>query len=306
MGNKWAIIINPISGGHKGQKTWDKVKPELDKLNIEYEFTFTKKAFHAIELAKNFRNNDFSQFLIVGGDGTINEVLNGVLSAEKQEDKPRFAFIGIGTGNDTIKTFKIPNNPVKAVRLLANPNFKSIDIGKVFFQNKNGERASRFFVNIAGMGLDAAVTDNANQAKESVGKMAYLKGVFKTLKTYEPETVRVIIDDGEPIEDIMFSLNVANCKYSGGGMLIAPHAVPNDQKFAVTLIKNISKWKIARNIYRLFNGTLEKVEEIELHTGKKVRVEGSANNMVEVEGELLGSAPFDFEILPLEVELLVP
>lgn len=304
--SRWAIVVNPISGSCKGQETWQKVKPILEDLNVAYEACFTEKAFHAIELAKAYRDKGYSYFMIIGGDGTINEVVNGVLSSSMQKDKPKFAFIGIGTGNDTIKTFKIPSNPKKALKLLEKGSFRSIDLGKVYYQNKKRERASRYFVNIAGMAFDAAVTDNANKEKPSMGKLAYLKGVYSTLKTYKPVFVRVIIDDKEPIEDIMFSLNVANCKYSGGGMLIAPHAIPDDGIFAITLIKNIDKWKIVRNIYRLFNGTLEKVEEIELYRGKKVRVEGDASILVEVEGELLGAVPFEFEMNTHAIELLTP
>ncbi|MEX0811882.1 MAG: diacylglycerol kinase family protein [Chitinophagales bacterium] len=306
MMEKWMVFINPISGNNSGEQAWKKMKPLLDQMKISYEAHYTEKAFHAISLAKDARDKGYNRFVSIGGDGTINEIINGVFLSDHQNDIPKFALIGIGTGNDTIKTFGIPSKPEKAVELFSKGKFKTIDLGKVYFQNEKGERASRLFVNIAGMAFDAAVTDNANNAKQSMGKLAYLKGVFKTLSSYTPGKVKVRIDDREPIEDIMFSLNVSNCKYSGGGMLIAPHAVPDDGKFAITLIKNVGKWRIGANIYRLFNGTLEKVNGIELHSGKKVKVEASPETMVEVEGELLGAAPFEFEIMPSSIELLVP
>lgn len=306
MKEKWIVFVNPISGSNNGLKAWKKVKSLFDEMKVMYEAHLTEKPYHAIELAKAERDKGYNKFISIGGDGTINEVINGVFLSDNNEDIPKFAIIGIGTGNDTIKTFDIPPDPETAVKLLRNGKFKKIDLGRVYFHDEKGNKQSRLFVNIAGMAFDAAVTDNANNAKNSVGKMAYLKGLIKTLSSYTPGKISVRIDDKEPIEDIMFSLNVANCKYSGGGMLIAPHALPDDGEFAITLIKNVSKLRIGANIYRLFNGTLDRVDQIELLKGKKITVDASQETMLEVEGELLGYAPFEFEIMPSAIELLVP
>ncbi len=277
----------------------------MKSLGIPYQPHLTSASLHASRIAKEAVEQGYRKLLIIGGDGTLNEVVNGLFA---QSTVPTadvtIALISIGTGNDWIKTIGLPKDPKAALQLVKNgTKTLTIDAGLAHY-HLHGHRQSRHFVNVAGMAFDAEVTRNANANKNATGPMQYWLSLVKTLFTYSPVPMTVNVD-GKVYEDLTFCLNVGNCQFAGGGMMIVPGAKPDDGLFTITHIKNASKWLVIRNVAALGDGTFTKLDVVEQYTGTNVKVTSPVPVWLEVEGEVLGEAPFEFQIIPAAVKVLV-
>lgn len=304
--DKWLVIINPVSGAGKGKRLYPKVLRELDRIGIEYDHEVTGQEGHATQLAKEGIERGYRKLIMVGGDGTVNEVINGVLQQQVVPSREvAIGMVGIGTGNDWIRTMKIPRDITRAVEVIKKGNTRSIDAGIATSNYEDGAR-DRFFVNVAGMAFDASVVHTANAGKGQGGKWTYTMAVVRSLFKYKPVRIKLQVDDEMIADEIIFNLNVGNCKYSGGGMKIVPDAEPDDGLFHITFIRNLSKWQVAKNIINLFDGSYVKHPMVSMVTGKKVKVMSEEPVFVEVEGELLGSTPIEISILPNSLMVLVP
>ncbi len=305
MENTWYAIVNPAAGGSTGDKKWKKIEADLKELGIAFQPHLTTAVLHASHIVKEAVEKGYRKLLIVGGDGTLNEVVNGLFAQNVvPTHEVTIALISIGTGNDWIKTMGIPADTKQAARLLKNgTKTRIIDAGLAYY-HMHGHKHSRHFINVAGMAFDAEVTRHANANKSSLGPMQYWLSLAKTLFTFSPVPVKVEVD-GKVYEDLTFCLNVGNCQFAGGGMMIVPGALPDDGLFTITHIKNASRWTVIKNVAALGDGTFIKLEEVDQYTGKTVKVTSPVPVWLEVEGEVLGEAPFEFQILPGAVKVLV-
>lgn len=306
MEQTWYAIVNPAAGGSRGNKRWKLIEADLKSMGIAYEPHFTDASLHASHIATSAIEKGYRRLLIVGGDGTLNEVVNGLFA---QKNVPTtdvtIALVSIGTGNDWIKTMGIPKEPKEAIKLLKNPtNTRIIDAGLAYY-HLHGHRHSRHFINVAGMAFDAEVTRDANSNKTAIGPLQYWMSLVKVIFTYNAVPIKVEVD-GKVYDDKTFCLNVGNCMYAGGGMMIVPGAKPDDGLFTVTHIKNVSRWTVIRNVAALGDGTFIKLDNVEQYTGKNVKVSSPVPVWLEVEGEVLGEAPFEFQVIPASVKVLVP
>ncbi len=303
---EWVAIMNPVSGGAKGAAECKLVLTELDKAGIKYAAHSTKHQKNGIELAKAAIEGGARHIIGIGGDGTVNEMVNGILSQTTvPSSEVTLAIIPIGTGNDTVKTLKIPTDKRAAVSLISKGNTRLIDAGEVLSTYPEGVQ-NRFFVNIAGLGFDASVVEVANQGKASSGKWTYLKALLTSLSGYEPTQVTVTFDDNNTITDSMYSINIANCKYSGGGMLFGPKADPSDGLLDTALFRNFTKWGLIFNIGKLYSGTIDKLEKVNIIKAKKIVIDSDTPIYVEVEGELLGQTPVVVRVVPASLKVIVP
>lgn len=302
----WYAIVNPAAGGSRGNKRWNKIEADLKSLGIAYEAQLTNASLHASHIAKEAIEKGYRKLLIVGGDGTLNEVVNGLFAQQAvPSTEVTIALVSIGTGNDWIKTMGIPKEPSEAIKLLKNPNnTRTIDAGLAYY-HMHGHKHSRHFINVAGMAFDAEVTRDANNSKSALGPVQYWMSLAKVIFTYNAVPIKVEVD-GTAYEDKTFCLNVGNCMFAGGGMMIVPNAKPDDGLFTVTHIKNVSRWTVIRNVAALGDGTFTKLDNVEQYTGKNVKVTSPEPVWLEVEGEVLGEAPFEFQVLPASVKVLVP
>ncbi len=306
MEQTWYAIVNPAAGGSRGNKRWSKIEADLKSMGIAYEAHITNASLHASHLAKEGVEKGFRHILIVGGDGTLNEVVNGLFAQQAvPSTEVTIALVSIGTGNDWIKTMGIPKEPKEAVKLLKNPtNTRTIDAGLATY-HKHGHKHSRHFINVAGMAFDAEVTRDANNGKSALGPVQYWMSLVKVIFTYNAVPIKVEVD-GAVYDGPTFCLNVGNCMYAGGGMMIVPGAKPDDGLFTITHIKNVSRWTVIGNVAALGDGTFTKLDNVEQYTGKNVKVTSPVPVWLEVEGEVLGEAPFEFNIVPASVKVLVP
>jgi diacylglycerol kinase (ATP) len=304
------LIINPHAGGlpsskagGKGRKDWPLIEQCLKKENIEYEFIFTEEKQHAIELSKAAANNAYKTIIAVGGDGTLNEVANGIMKS-KNPSGVVLGMIPVGSGNDWCRMFGISASYEAAVKLIKEPKIFIQDVGLVKFYE--GEKINeRYFVNVAGMGFDAKVVQKTNRQKDrgKSGKFIYFLNLFSSLFSYTVVAAEISIDE-KKIKTKLFSMNVGICKYSGGGMMQVPNAVADDGLFDVTIINKIGKLDVMNNVKNLYDGSFIKHRKVDTYRGRIITVNAVPAVSVEVDGETLGHSPLEFSIIPKALKII--
>jgi YegS/Rv2252/BmrU family lipid kinase len=302
---EWMVVVNPNAGSGKGKKDWGNISSLLAKYGISYKKVFTECPKHAIQLTRDCILQGYRNFIVVGGDGTLNEVVNGVFS---QNVCPSLdiviAMIAVGTGNDWGKMYGIPHSYEEAIKVIRNRKVRAQDIGIVEYVNGIREE-KRHFLNIAGMGFDALVVQRTNRQKEvgKNGKAIYLINLLRSLISYKPAHIEVAID-GQKISRDFFTISVGIGRYSGGGMLQTPNAIPDDGLFDITVIKKIGKGDIILSLKKLYDGSILKHRKIEGYKAKEIRIESNPMINVEADGETLGNSPSCFRILPRSIGIV--
>lgn len=309
--NKWLVVVNPKAGAGKSIKDWPDIKQLLEKEGFDFDHVLTEYQGHAIEIARQaVAEQGYRKLIAVGGDGTNNEVLNGIFTQDAVPcNQITMATIPIGTGNDWTRTFEFPSDYKKIVKIIKSGYAFPHDVGKVTYYN-DGDPKARYFLNAAGTGLDEMVCGVTNEMKRNgkSGPIRYLLSVVKCLFSYKCTHVKVEIDDKEVFDDYVLSLSVGNCCYIGGGMMMMPKAIPDDGELDVTIIKQVSLFKFAANVKSIYNGTfVNKMKEVSTFRGKRIHIVSIPEHSlkVETEGEELNNSPFDFEILPKAINVVV-
>lgn len=306
--DKWMVIVNPNAGVGKGEKDWGKIYDLLFKNDIQFDSVFTKHKEHAIALTTKFIKKGYRRFIVAGGDGTLNEVVNGIFF---QKNVPTsdflLAMIPVGTGNDWCRMFHIPFKYKQAIKVLKEEKTFIQDIGKVNYFNASNQKW-RYFINVAGMGYDAVVAEKTNKDKEMGrgGALTYLKNLFTSLLFYKYSNIEIRIDNAnEGIKSKTFSLSVGICKYNGGGMTQLPHAIPDDGLLDMTHIKKLGKFTVLKEVKHLYDGSFINHPKVDTYSGSSFQITSEPTINLEVDGESLGHSPFTFEIIPKSLKVVV-
>jgi len=303
----WLVIVNPNAGRKKGEKDWFNINELLNESGLAFESVFTTHKEHAIALTTRFIKKGYRNFLVVGGDGTLNEVINGIFF---QKSVPTHEFlismIPVGTGNDWCRMFHIPFKYTDAIALIKQNNTFIQDIGRVSYFNSTTLKR-RYFINVAGMGYDAEVASKTNKDKErgKGGPFSYLKNLFTSLLFYKYSETEIIIDDlPEIYKNKTFSVSVGICKYNGGGMKQLPNAIPDDGLLDMTLIKKLGKLTVLKEVKNLHDGSFIQHPKVQTFQGKSITIDSKPAINLEVDGESLGHSPFTFEVIPSSLRVV--
>jgi YegS/Rv2252/BmrU family lipid kinase len=304
----WMVIVNPNAGRQKGARDWEKISILLRQYKIDFGFAFTSFKEHAIELTKAYLEEGYKKFIVVGGDGTLNEVLNGIFRQDKiATDQFLLAVIPIGSGNDWCRMFNVPNDYEEAVRLIKQESTFLQDVGLVsFFRNSVSE--SRYFINVAGVGYDAIVAFKTNKDKErgKGGAWLYFKNLLTSLVSYKFTSTEITTSgDKDRIRTRMFSLSVGVCRYNGGGMKQLPHAIPDDGMLDLTLIKKLGKFSVLKEVKNLYDGSFINHPSVETLVSDHFKIISDPPVMLEADGESLGFSPFTFDIIPRSIKVVI-
>lgn len=302
---EWLVIVNPNAGNGRGQKDWEKISALLGKADINFAVKFTERKGHAIEFTHNAISEGFRKIITVGGDGTLNEVLNGVFINESCPTTDiTLSLIPVGTGNDWGRMFGIPLDYEKAVKIISDNKTLLHDVGLVTYYNSN-EKKNRYFINIAGLGFESVVVRKTNHQKDKGhgGKLIYFYNLLTSLLSYKNTRAEINID-GEISHANVFSLNVGNGRYCGGGMRQTPRALPDDGLLDVTIIKGMGKFEIIRNLKILYDGTILRHPKIDGYKCKSVKVSSEELMYAEADGESLGQTPAEFSIIPEGINIV--
>lgn len=306
--NRWLVVVNPNAGKRKGEKDWPEISALLTGAGFEFIHEFTARRDHAITITENYIKTGFRKIIVVGGDGTLNEVVNGIFRQDMVNTTDiMVGMIMVGTGNDWGKTYNLKTSYKKAIKILRKQRLFIQDAGLVKYYNGPDE-ISRYFVNIAGLGYDAFVTRMTNITKEKGGggTMAYLLNLLKGLFRYHHAYLDIEVDGERVYKGKVFSMSVGICKFNGGGMMQLPFAIPDDGFFDVTIFKNVTKLTVIRHIKKLYAGTFTHLPFVQTHRGKSVSIISATQDpsQLETDGESLGITPFTFQVVPKCVKVI--
>ena len=298
------VIVNPAAGAGRTARLWPQIMGLFKRHGLRFEHELTEAPGHAIELAKSAIKKGFEMVVSVGGDGTINEVVNGLYRA----GSIREAILGIistGTGSDYIRTIGLPRRYENACRCLVQPKKQTVDLGIVEYTD-NGQKAERIFVNFAGMGFDAEVVRRTTQKYKAMGSMlSYLLAILTTFTSYRNRDVSLTID-GKAVDKRVCTVLINNGKYGGGGMFAAPDASIDDGLFDVVIIGDVSKPDLLRSLPRIYRGTHLTHPKVTVKKAKEVQVQSSGGRVqLQADGELLGELPSRFRVLPAALNIAV-
>jgi diacylglycerol kinase (ATP) len=293
------FVVNPSAGGNRGRKDWRDILSLLEKTEMSFHYEFTEYKLHAAQIAVDAVGKGFNILVAVGGDGTLNEVANGIL---QQKNCPStdiaLGMIPVGSGNDWCRMFQVPDRYDEAIKCIQNRKTFIQDAGKVRYFNERAEE-ERFFLNVAGIGFDAEVVRKTNEqkAESKSWRFRYLWNLFTSLLSSGHARVEIRMDDMEMKREI-FSMNVGICRYSGGGMMQVPGAVADDGLFDVTLINRIGRVEVIRNVGKLYDGSFIRHPKVETFKAKKIVLDSETPVLVEADGESLGISSLTFEVIP--------
>jgi YegS/Rv2252/BmrU family lipid kinase len=297
------LICNQRSGRGGVAKALPEIRKHLEERGLEYEVRTTQHAGHATELAREALDEGKKFLVAVGGDGTIHEVVNGMI--ENDVAVTPDAVLGIvaaGTGSDFIKTFGIPATPGHAVAHLDGDESFPIDIGKITY-TQDGAEVVRYFPNIAEAGIGADTVERAARLPRWLGPTVYFFAFWLVIRKFRSAKVKVDLVD-RIHEGTMSNLVVANGQFFGGGMKVAPKAAPTDGLLDIQ-IHNPRKRESIAIMPKMYKG--EHIPHPDIHESKRVRVSIEADRplRIEADGEVLGFTPATFEILRNAINLKV-
>jgi len=303
MSSKWFAIVNPISGRGKSLKELHKLQQLFIKYDTEVIFEVTSYAHHEQILVQNAIERGFTKIISIGGDGTLHHVINGIMTQKLVEtSKITVAVIPFGTGNDWVKTYKVPKNRKKSILHILNEKTIYQDIGEAKIASNNKKI---FFNNAAGVGFDAFVVQKISALK-TLGAIGYLLGAILSFISYTTSKVKVTLDENS-IELPLFMLSIGICRYSGGGMQLTNYKNHKNGFFDVTLMRNILLLKVILQIKYLFNGNLKHFKEVQTFQNKQIKVEIKDTKIpfIQADGEIIGSGDVEFNLCKNAIQFVI-
>jgi diacylglycerol kinase (ATP) len=298
------VIVNPVAGAGRTRREWPRIMGLFKGSGLRFEHDITEAPGHAIELARAAAKNGYDTVVSVGGDGTVNEVVNGLYTSGNIGDIA-LGIISTGTGRDYIRTVGIPRRYEDACRCLLNPQKRTVDLGIVEYTDK-GKMVERLFVNFAGFGFDAEIVRRTTRQFKALGSLsAYLMGLLATLITYRNKEISLKVD-GEPLERRVCAVLMNNGKYGGGGMFAAPGADLADGWLDVLIVGDMSKPDLLRSLPRIYKGTHLTHPKVTMKKAKEIEAVCRSGRMqLQADGELLGEVPARFRVLTSALNVIV-
>lgn len=313
----WFTVINPYAGSGKTLHQWHRADELLRRKGIDFVVNMAGGGCRANQRACEAARQGFRRFMSVGGDGTLHDTLDGIMSFISESDREgrhiplsdfTIAVIPIGSGNDWIRSHGIPKDLETVTGLIAGESFAPQDVVRVSFPGRENDIAPSYMMNVGGIGLDARVCERVNHRKKQgkSGRLLYVEALIYNILHYEASDFSVECDSEKIFEGKMYSLAFGTGKYSGGGMRQTPEAVTDDGLLDVTVIPRFGLLRIAREVYKLFNGKFLSIKELVARKARRTVVSPLAGGSepVEVDGEVIGVTPVCFEVLDEKINVL--
>jgi diacylglycerol kinase (ATP) len=298
--NTWFLIVNPNAGNKNFKKSWNKIKYLLKLKNIQYSFAITQYTKHETILIKEVIKKGYRNIISVGGDGTLHHVINGIMTQRYiKTSEIKLGIIPLGTGNDWIKTYNIPNSIEKSIDIIKKNSTIFQDIGCITLQNGKKE----YFNNLGGIGYDGYVVKNLNYLKK-IGSLAFLLSGLYSLFSYKKTKYSISIKN-KTIQEKCLMIIFGICKYSGGGLRITENPNPTDGLLDITIVKDISFFDVLINLPKLYNGTIVHHKKVDNYKVKDVKIINNYNSIIEADGEIIGNDSLNVSIHDKAVQFFI-
>jgi len=300
MLNSFFIVVNPYSGNSNFKKTWERITYVLKLKNINFSYSFTEYRKHEVILVDKAIEQGYRNIISVGGDGTLHHVVNGIMKQRYiKTSKIKLGVIPLGTGNDWIRTYNIPNSIEKSIDVILKNTTVLQDIGCITLLNGKKE----YFNNLAGTGYDGYVVKNLNYLKK-MGSLAFLVSGLYSLFSYKKTKYKIIINN-KTINKQCLMILFGICKYSGGGLRVTKDPNPKDGLLDITIVKNISFLDLLFNIPKLYNGDIIHHRKVTNYKTRELKILDNYNSTIEADGEIIGNGSLNVTIKQNAVLFLI-
>jgi YegS/Rv2252/BmrU family lipid kinase len=295
------VIVNPRSGGGLSESAWAKLVAPLAEALGEFDSAFTSGPRDATRIAGEAAAAGRPLVVALGGDGTVSEVADGILSAGRGA-ATEIGLIPRGTGGDFRRTLELPQALREAARRIREAPARVIDAGRVEFTGHDGRPATRHFINVASFGFSSAVASRANRSsKRFGGKAAFLSATVRSLLSYDNHDVWLTLDGGDPRRRRVLLAAIGNGNFFGGGMKICPEARLDSGALDLVVVGDFTRAEVLRRVSRLYDGSHLTLEDVGNHSVKTLTaapVDADAEIPIELDGETPGRLPATFAVLP--------
>lgn len=299
------VVLNPEAGGGRGRRDWIKIKARLREKIGPFSFEETQSAGHARSLASMAAKSGYSPVIACGGDGTLHEVVNGL---KEVSPPPLLGILSMGTGGDFARTLALPRRLADQMEVLGRQKTRRLDLGSVTFMNLQGKRESRFFINAADAGLGAEVVRRRDRFRRLFGRrLSYLTSTLCSYTAWRPRKIFITADEREiNTQSEISCVVVANGRYFGGGMQVAPRASPNDGALDLVVSGRLNPIMLLWALPLLYLKHLDRHPSISFDRARKITLRSEEPVCLEIDGEFAGSLPAAFEIVPQALSVIVP
>lgn len=300
-------VVNPASANGRTRKAWRRIEQSLADRDVQLEVCFTGGPGEAIKITREALQNGYRRIISVGGDGTLNEVVNGFFENRQKINSEAFlSLIPMGTGGDFSRMLNLNNRIETIYRLITDPQPQCCDLVQATFTNWQNQTECRYYINEADIGIGSETVYRVNRNSKMLGGFAsFLLGALYTIFTYRNRDMTIMVDDQMIYTGKTGMVVVGNGSYFGGGMKIAPHAQIDDGLLEIIVVKDLTKMDLLSNVGNIYKGTHLQHPLVERMPGRKVEVVSPEDIYFEMDGETPGYGNIIFEIMPAAINLLI-
>ena len=297
---KTAFIINPHAGNGSTGAKWPSIKAHAENRLGSFMTYITSRQGDAVLYTKAAIAKGADLVVCIGGDGTLNEVVNGFMDHDEScRAGLTLGFVPNGTGCDFVRTVAIPRNVTQAINIIAANNVCSLDVGRLLFHDHNGRKSCRYFHNITSFGLGGEVAQRVNRTTKAFGPFfSFIWATLISVLLFGKKQIHLRLDTTVEKELSVWNVAVANGRYHGGGMFIAPDASIDDGILNVTIIGNMSLAELFLYLPNLYNGKIKNVDKVITLSGKRIEAFSDQQVLLDVDGEQPGMLPIVIDVVP--------
>lgn len=300
-----AIIINPNAGNGSTGKKWPWIKDLAEDRLGPFQHYMTEGPGDADRLTRQAIAAGGRCIVCIGGDGTLNEVVNGIMAVKENAPDVVLGFVPDGTGCDFVRMIAIPKNIEKAIDIIARHRTRQIDVGRLRFRGNNGQECHRYFHNVASFGLGGAVDERVNRTTKAFGPfLSFIWATLISIFCVGKKRVWLTIDDGDEAQFNVWNVAVANGQFFGGGMWVAPDALVDDGQFDITIVGDLSLPEVFYHLPKLYSGKIKTIDKVICATGKHLLARSVDSVLLDVDGEQPGLLPAAFDIVPFALTII--
>lgn len=300
------LIINPWAGNGEAGRKRQEIEELAGKFFGEHQILLTDRPGRAADFASQALEAGVGKVICVGGDGTLNEVVNGLLSGLGENmARPELGYLPVGTGSDLARTAGITGNLENGIRNIATGRGRPVGVGRATFIDNGGVAASRYFINVLSFALGGEVAGRVNRSSKALGGfLSFLWATVTALRAFEKPRVRLKIGDRVVEQTVCWHVAIANGQYQGGGMCIAPGATLDDGSLRVTVVGDLSVLGVLLNLPSLYNGKIYSVKKVLRFSGQKIEAESGDRVLIDLDGEQVGRLPLGVELFSSALRMI--
>jgi diacylglycerol kinase (ATP) len=299
------FLVNPASANGATGRHWPEIARRAAAAGLRGEARISERPGHIVELAAEAARSGARLLVAVGGDGTVNEAVNGLL-AGGASNGVELAVIPRGTGRDFARSFGVPRDVDSALAVARDGAARAVDVGRARFSGADGSPTESYFANFGGAGISGAIARRANSSSKALGgRVSFIWATVAVFARWRGADVRLTVD-GEERVGRMFEVLVQNGEFTAGGMWVTPGAAPDDGLFDILVIGDVTKADFALTFPKVYRGTHLAHPKIDRFSGRRVAVDSPSPLPIALDGEQPGTTPVEFEVVPRAVRVRVP